>query len=90
VRTLANTDPDTLSDPAALRNAFVATANGTKGVTGTVELDAAGDRVSAPYTFWSICAGPRGNARWVDTGRWTPAADPTGPGKVEAKSCPKA
>ena len=90
VRTLANTDPDTLTDPAALRSAFVSTANGTKGVTGTVELDAAGDRVSAPYTFWSICARQGGNARWVDTGRWTPAADPTGPGKVEAKSCPKA
>jgi branched-chain amino acid transport system substrate-binding protein len=90
VRTLSDTDPDTLTDPAALRSAFVATANGTKGVTGTVELDAAGDRVSTPYTFWSICAGQRGNARWVDTGRWTPAADPTGPGKVETKNCPKA
>jgi branched-chain amino acid transport system substrate-binding protein len=89
VRTLANTDPDTLSDPAALRSAFVKTANGTKGVTGTVQLDAAGDRVSTPYTFWSICTRQRGSTRWVDTGRWTPAADPTGPGKVEARDCPK-
>jgi branched-chain amino acid transport system substrate-binding protein len=89
VRTLANVDPDTETDIAALRNAFVTTANGTKGVTGTIELDAAGDRVSTPYAFWSICAGQRA-ARWVDTGRWTPATDPTGPGKVAAKSCPKA
>jgi branched-chain amino acid transport system substrate-binding protein len=89
VRTLANTDPDTLSDTAALRSAFVNTANGTKGVTGTIELDAAGDRVSTPYAFWSICARQRGTARWTDTGRWTPAADPTGPGKVKATSCPK-
>ena len=89
VRTLANVDPDTETDIAALRGAFVNTANGTKGVTGTIELDAAGDRVSTPYAFWSICKGQRG-ARWLETGRWTPAADPTGPGKVEAKSCPKA
>jgi len=90
VRTLANVDPDTLSDTAALRSAFVNTANGTKGVTGTIQLDAAGDRVSTPYAFWSICKGQRGSARWLDTGRWTPAADPTGPGKVAATTCPKA
>jgi branched-chain amino acid transport system substrate-binding protein len=89
VRTLANTDPDTISDTAALRTAFVNTANGTKGVTGTIELDAAGDRVSTPYAFWSICERQRGSARWTDTGRWTPGADPTGPGKVRATSCPK-
>jgi branched-chain amino acid transport system substrate-binding protein len=89
-RTLAKVDPSTEADPAALRNAFVSTANGTKGVTGTIELDAAGDRVSTPYAFWSICPRPRGSARWLDTGRWTPAADPTGPGKVAATSCPKA
>ena len=88
-RTLANTDPDTLTDPAALRNAFTSTANGTKGITGTIELDSAGDRVSTPYAFWSICSRQGGRARWVDTGRWTPAADPTAPGKVAAKSCPK-
>src|SRR5262249_12220860 len=35
VRTLANVDPDTETDIAALRSAFVSTANGTKGVTGT-------------------------------------------------------
>ena len=89
-RTLANTNPDVVTDAAALRSAFVKTANGTKGVTGTIELDAAGDRVSTPYAFWSICPRRRGSARWVDTGRWTPAAaDPTGPGKVAATSCPK-
>ena len=89
VRTLANIDPDTTTDIAALRAAFVSTANGTKGVTGTIELDPAGDRVSTPYAFWSICAGQRGSARWLETGRWTPAADPTGPGKVAATSCRK-
>lgn len=89
VRTLANIDPDTTTDIAALRAAFVSTANGTKGVTGTIELDPAGDRVSTPYAFWSICARQRGSARWLETGRWTPAADPTGPGKVAATSCRK-
>jgi len=88
VRTLANTDPDTASDIATLRGAFITRANGTNGVTGKIELDDAGDRVSTPYAFWSICAGQR-SARWVDTGRWTPAADPTGPGKVAATGCRK-
>jgi len=88
VRTLANTDPDTASDIATLRGAFITRANGTNGVTGKIELDDAGDRVSTPYAFWSICAGQR-SARWVDTGRWTPATDPTGPGKVAATGCRK-
>jgi branched-chain amino acid transport system substrate-binding protein len=88
-RTLADVDPDTYTDIAALRSAFAETANGTKGVTGTIELDAAGDRVSTPYAFWSVCARQRGRARWLDTGRWTPAADPTTRGKIEAKGCPK-
>ncbi|HEY3096388.1 MAG TPA: ABC transporter substrate-binding protein [Acidimicrobiia bacterium] len=85
-RALAETSADT--DPATLRLAFATAAQGAKGVTGTIRLDAAGDRVSTPYAFWSICQ--RGKTpRWTETGTWTPASDPTAPGRVSPKSCPK-
>jgi branched-chain amino acid transport system substrate-binding protein len=85
-RALADTPAD--ADAATLRAAFAAQADGAKGVTGAIELDAAGDRVSTPYAFWSVCQ-RNGRARWVDTGRWTPAADPTAPGEVRSRSCPR-
>jgi branched-chain amino acid transport system substrate-binding protein len=85
-RTLADAPAD--ADDATLRTAFAANANRAKGVTGTVQLDAAGDRVSTPYAFWSICQ--RGTKlRWTQTGTWTPASDPTAPGRVRPKTCPK-
>ncbi|HEY4396042.1 MAG TPA: ABC transporter substrate-binding protein [Acidimicrobiia bacterium] len=87
-RTLAATRTKPDVDAATLRTTFVDTANGTKGVTGSLALDAAGDRVSTPYAFWSVCQ-QRGKPRWLATGGWTPAADPTAPGTVRAKSCPK-
>jgi branched-chain amino acid transport system substrate-binding protein len=86
-RTLAETPAD--ADAASLRAAFATNANGAKGVTGTIQLDAAGDRVSTPYVFWSICQRGDDDPRWRDTGRWTPAADPVAPGRVQAKECPK-
>jgi branched-chain amino acid transport system substrate-binding protein len=86
-RTLADTPAD--ADAATLRAAFASNADGANGVTGTIRLDAAGDRVSTPYVFWSVCQQRRGNPRWVDTGRWTPAADPTAAGRVQAGRCPK-
>ena len=86
-RTLAETPAD--ADGATLRAAFATNASGTKGVTGTIQLDAAGDRVSTPYVFWSICQQGDEDPEWRDTGRWTPAADPVAPGRVQAKECPK-
>jgi branched-chain amino acid transport system substrate-binding protein len=86
-RTLADAPAD--ADAASLRAAFATNAGGAKGVTGTIQLDAAGDRVSTPYVFWSICQQGDGDPRWRDTGRWTPAADPVAPGRVQAKGCPK-
>src|SRR5436309_893664 len=84
-RTLAATRTVQDVDVATLRTTFADTANATEGVTGTIALDAAGDRVSTPYAFWSVCSRQRGSARWVDTGRWTHAADPTALGTVHAK-----
>ncbi|HEV3135595.1 MAG TPA: ABC transporter substrate-binding protein [Acidimicrobiia bacterium] len=86
-RTLSDTPPD--ADAAALRAAFARTAEGAKGTTGTVRLDPAGDRVSTPYAFWSVCQQGK-SPRWTETGTWTPASDPTAPGQVTPKSCPKA
>lgn len=85
-RTLANTPPD--GDAAILRATFAGDANGFNGVTGTIQLDAAGDRVSTPYAFWSVCQRSK-SPRWTETGTWTPASDPTAPGRVRPKSCPK-
>jgi ABC-type branched-subunit amino acid transport system substrate-binding protein len=85
-RTLSDTPAD--ADAATLRAAFARTAEGAKGTTGTIQLDPAGDRVSTPYAFWSVCQ--RGKSpRWTQTGTWTPAKDPTAPGRVRPKSCPK-
>jgi branched-chain amino acid transport system substrate-binding protein len=86
-RALADTPAD--ADAASLRAAFAAQAEGAKGVTGTIRLDAAGDRVSTPYAFWSICHREDEDPEWRDTGRWTPAADPVAPGRVQVKECPK-
>jgi branched-chain amino acid transport system substrate-binding protein len=86
-RALADTRAD--ADGVTLRAAFAAQADGAKGATGTIRLDAAGDRVSTPYVFWSVCQREDEDPRWRDTGRWTPAADPVAPGRVQAKACPK-
>jgi branched-chain amino acid transport system substrate-binding protein len=85
-RTLADSAAD--ADASTLRAAFASNAEGYKGVTGTIQLDAAGDRVSTPYAFWSVCQ--RGKSpRWIETGTWTPANDRSAPGRVSPKSCPK-
>jgi ABC-type branched-subunit amino acid transport system substrate-binding protein len=86
-RTLAASPADV--DAATLRTAFAQNAEGSKGTAGTIQLDAAGDRVSTPYAFWSLCQRAR-SPRWTQTGTWTPASDPTAPGRVSPKSCPKA
>ncbi len=80
-------------DNAALQSAFIAAADGYKGVTGTIELDAAGDRTTAPYAFWSICAGgssgtASGPPDWVRTGLWEPATDPAAPATLTSDGCP--
>ena len=68
-------------DNAALQSAFTTAADGYPGVTGIIELDAAGDRTTAPYAFWSICASgssgtSTGPPKWVRTGLWESAAHP--------------
>jgi branched-chain amino acid transport system substrate-binding protein len=87
VTTLTATSPSV--DGATLRADFAKTADGYPGVTGTIQLDSAGDRASAPYAYWSIC-GKSGGKRWTRTGTWMPnATDPTGPGSVTGGTCPR-
>jgi branched-chain amino acid transport system substrate-binding protein len=80
-------------DNAALRSAFTTAANGYQGVTGTIELDAAGDRTTAPYEFWSICASGKsgtanGPAKWARSGHWEPATDPNAAATLTSDGCP--
>ena len=49
-----------LDDIARFKRAFVRVANGYRGVTGRVVLNAAGDRAYQSFDFWSVC--PRGGA----------------------------
>jgi branched-chain amino acid transport system substrate-binding protein len=89
--TLATAGPK--ADADALREAFTTAADGYPGVTGTIELDAAGDRTTAPYAFWSICASgssgtASGPAKWVRTGLWQPAADPNTAAALSSDGCP--
>ena len=47
---------------ARFKRAFVQAADGYRGVSGTVLLNAAGDRAYGSYDFWSVCAGGRQKA----------------------------
>jgi branched-chain amino acid transport system substrate-binding protein len=86
VQTLLHTGPAV--DGQTLRTTFARTSNGYPGVTGTIQLDANGDRASAPYAYWSVCRGRTPRPRWARTGTWTPnATDPRGPGQVTGGSC---
>jgi branched-chain amino acid transport system substrate-binding protein len=42
------------------KRAFARTANGYRGVTGTIRLNAAGDRAYGSFDFWSVC--PQGGS----------------------------
>lgn len=88
VQTLLKTSPTV--DGPTLRAAFATTATAFPGVTGTIRFDAAGDRASAPYAYWSICQPKGRKAQWARTGTWTPSATtPTGRGTVRGGSCPR-
>ena len=88
VQTLLKTSPTV--DGPTLRGAFATTATVFAGVTGTIRLDPAGDRASAPYAYWAICQPKGRKAQWVRTGTWIPnGATPTGRGTVTGGSCPR-
>lgn len=51
---------------ARFRRALARTANGYRGVTGTIRLNAAGDRAYGSFDFWSVCASG-GSFAWRKT-----------------------
>lgn len=57
----------------ALKRDLVANAARHRGLTGSTELNAAGDRAVAAYDFWGICA--RGSGfEWARVASFSPAA----------------
>lgn len=74
---------------ADLRDAYVAAAQGFDGLTGTIELNAAGDRATGPFAYWAVCKTGRGYA-WKTVGTWEPPTSPGSPGTVSVTSCKKA
>jgi branched-chain amino acid transport system substrate-binding protein len=53
---------------ARFKRAFVQIGHGYRGVSGTVLLNAAGDRAYGSYDFWSVCAGgAQKSFRWSRT-----------------------
>lgn len=73
---------------ASIYDRFVQAANGYEGVTGTIELDSAGDRISAPYAFWGVCAnGSQGQFEWRQVGNWTPSSPTSQTGTARFVGC---
>lgn len=62
-----------IPEPLSIYERFELAANGYQGVTGTIELDAAGDRMSAPYAFWGVCRSKEGTGyAWAPVAEWVP------------------
>jgi branched-chain amino acid transport system substrate-binding protein len=73
---------------ARFKRAFVQVAHGYRGVSGTVVLNAAGDRTYGSYDFWSVCAGGlQKSFKWTPT--FTYLASGVGHGRIVAReACP--
>jgi branched-chain amino acid transport system substrate-binding protein len=73
------------TDAGALKKALTEIAAGYHGLTGQTDLNAAGDRATTNYDFWSVCA-KAGQFTWVRTIAYTSA--PGKPGQVtRPESC---
>jgi len=80
-------DPTFGSGGTKDRSLFVQNADGYSGVTGTIELNADGDRASAEYDFWAVCY-VSGLHNWYSVGTWTPVAPSSTRGSVAYRGCP--
>jgi branched-chain amino acid transport system substrate-binding protein len=79
----------TVSGTPSLYDRFEVAANGYSGVTGTIELDAAGDRVSAPYAFWGVCVTEGGGGfGWAPVAEWVPNSPTSQTGNARYFGCP--
>jgi branched-chain amino acid transport system substrate-binding protein len=80
-------DPSFGSGGVQDRSVFARTANGYSGVTGTIQLNSAGDRISSAYTFWAVCY-QSGLHNWYGVGSWTPASPASTKGSIAVSGCP--
>src|SRR5207244_3530146 len=70
-------------DLAAFKRALVAAADVHSGVTGTMKLNAAGDRAYGSYDFWSVC---RSKAHFVWRRTFSYVARRPGTGSIVARN----
>jgi branched-chain amino acid transport system substrate-binding protein len=75
-------------NPLSERQRFALAAQGYNGVSGTIFLDDAGDRVSAPYAFWGICNGLSETSEWTRIGDWVPSSASSQRGSARYYGCP--
>ena len=61
-----------------LRDAIVTAAASHQGLTGLNVLNAAGDRASGNYDFWSVCVAADGSFSWHRSATYTVGADGQG------------
>ena len=69
-----------------LRGGFAAAADGYKGITGTIELNDAGDRATGSYAFYAVCE-TDGGFEWKSVGTWAPPKEAGTAGKVKYTGC---
>ena len=80
-------DPQFSSGEIQTRQAFVKAAQGYQGVTGVIQLNSAGDRITADYSFWGVCY-LNGLTNWYSVGHWTPASPTSQRGTASFSGCP--
>lgn len=66
---------------------FEKAARNFPGVTGTIVLNEAGDRASAPYAFWGICSTTAGAMSWRKVGEWVPRGPSSKTGDAFFSGC---
>ena len=80
-------NPDFGAGGAGARQSFVQAADGYTGLTGTIELNAAGDRASGYYSYWGVCS-VQGFINWHIVGSWTPVSPNATRGTARFVGCP--
>jgi branched-chain amino acid transport system substrate-binding protein len=88
-KSLGIVSAEVIPPPLSIYDRFELAANGYQGVTGTIELDGAGDRISAPYAFWGVCAArDGGQVGWATVGEWVPSSPTSQVGSARYFGCP--
>lgn len=80
-------NPNFAAGGSQSRASFATAADGYSGLTGTIDLDAAGDRISGRYTYWGVCS-LNGLINWYDVGSWTPRSPSSTQGTANFAGCP--